>query len=187
MHCVDPRVLTMVSDAYTCVDRGQKRQFRVRIETTVKENQLDLGSKKFQTLSFELESIESKQEQIESMANQTQQSNPNPNPRDQRVRDLPGPRATPSPVRVTHLRRRSPDFAAQWSCLLAAPGRRGRVCGARKHGSVHGRLDGGALTLWRARAPASKPRRRRPARSARPPWPVAVTAAKSGERRGRKE
>ena len=49
---------------------------------------------KFQTLSFELESIESKQEQIESMPNRTQQSNPNPNPRDQRARDLPGPRAT---------------------------------------------------------------------------------------------
>ena len=86
------------------------------------------------------------------MANRSQQSNPNPNPRDQRVRDLPGPRATPSPVRVTCLRRRSPDFAAQWSRLLAAPGHRGRVCGARKRGSVHGRLDGGALTLWRARA-----------------------------------
>ena len=83
----------------------------------------------------------------------------------------------PSPVRVTRLRRRSPDFTAQWSRLLAAPGRRGRVCGARKRGSVHGRLDGGALTLWRARAPASKQRRRRPARFPRPPWPVAVAAA----------
>jgi len=118
------------------------------------------------------------------MSNRFQQSNPNPNPRDQRVRDLPGPRATPSPVRVTHLRRRSPDFAAQWSRLLAAPGRRGRVCGARKRGSVHGRLDGGALTLWRARAPASRPRRRRPARSARPPWPVAVAAEQWREKGG---
>ena len=63
----------------------------------------------------------------------------------------------PSPVRVTRLRRRSPDSAAQWSRRLAAPGRRGRACGARERGSVHGRLDGGALTLWRARAPASKP------------------------------
>jgi len=54
----------------------------VRIETTVKEKRL--------------ESIESKQEQIESMANRTQQSNPNPNPnpRDQSAWDLPGPRAT---------------------------------------------------------------------------------------------
>ena len=60
------------------------------------------------------------------------------------------------------------------------------MCGARKRGSVHGRLDGGALTLWRARAPASKPRRRRPARSARPPGPVAVASVawrEMGERK----
>jgi len=88
----------------------------------------------------------------------------------------------PSPVRGMRLRRRSPDFTAQRSRRLAAPGRRGRARGAREHGSVHGRLDGGALTLWRARAPASKPRRRRPARSARPPWPVAVAAAQWREK-----
>ena len=40
----DPRVLSMVSVAYTHVDRGQERKFRVRIETKVKEKQLDLGS-----------------------------------------------------------------------------------------------------------------------------------------------
>ena len=90
----------------------------------------------------------------------------------------------PSPVRVMRLRRRSPDFAAQWSRQLAAPGRRGRACRARERGSVHGRLDGGALSLWRARAPASKPRLRRPARSARPPWPVAVAAAQWREKGG---
>ena len=76
----------------------------------------------------------------------------------------------PPPVRGTRLRRRSPDFTAQRSRRLAAPGRRGRACVAREHGSIHGRLDGGALPLQRARAPASKPQWRRPACSARPPW-----------------
>src|SRR6185437_8297979 len=85
----------------------------------------------------------------------------------------------PPPVRGTRLRRRSPDFTAQRSRRLAAPGRRGHACGAREHGSVHGRLDGGALTLRRARAPASKPRWCRPTRSARPPWPVAVASVSS--------
>ena len=80
------------------------------------------------------------------------------------------------------LRRRSPDFTAQRSRRLAAPGRRGRARGAREHGSVHGRLDGGALTLRRARAPASKPRWRRPARSPRPPMAAAVCERKGGGR-----
>ena len=53
----------------------------------------------------------------------------------------------PPPVRGTRLRRRSPDISAQRSRRLAAPGRRGRACGARERGSVHGQLDGGALTL----------------------------------------
>ena len=53
----------------------------------------------------------------------------------------------PVPVRGTRLRRRSPDISAQRSRRLAAPGRRGRACGAREPGSVHGQLDGGALTL----------------------------------------
>ena len=66
---------------------------------------------------------------------------------------------------------------------LTAPGRRGRTRKARELGSVHGRLDGGALTLRRARAPASKPRWRRPARSTRPPWPVAVAAVQWREKR----
>ena len=34
----------MVSVAYTRVDRGQERKFQVRVETKVKEKQLDLGS-----------------------------------------------------------------------------------------------------------------------------------------------
>ena len=90
----------------------------------------------------------------------------------------------PLPVRGTRLRRRSPDFTAQRSRRLAAPGRRGRARGARELGSVHGRLDGGALTLRRAHAPARKPRWRRPACSARPPWP-AVVAAVSWREKGR--
>ena len=53
----------------------------------------------------------------------------------------------PLPVRGTRLRRRSPDFTAQRSRRLAAPGRRGRACEARECGSVHGQLNGGALTL----------------------------------------
>ena len=93
----------------------------------------------------------------------------------------------PPPVRATCLRRHSPDFTVQRSRRLTAPGRWGRARGAREHGSVHGRLDGGALALWRARVPASKPRQRRPAHSAQPPWPVAVTAASRGERRGREK
>ena len=40
----DPRNLAMISVAYTRVDRGQERKCRVRIETKVKEKQLDLGS-----------------------------------------------------------------------------------------------------------------------------------------------
>ena len=55
-------------------------------------------------------------------------------------------------------------------------GRRGARARARKQGAIHGELDGGALTQRRARAPASKPRWRRSARSARPPWPVAVAS-----------
>ena len=83
------------------------------------------------------------------------------------------------------LRRRSPDFTAQRSRRLAAPGRRGRARGAREHGSVHGQLGGGVLTLRRARAPASKPRWRRPAHSARPPWPAAVASVSWREKTGR--
>ena len=44
----------------------------------------------------------------------------------------------PLPVRGTRLRRRSPDISAQRCRRLAAPGRRGRACGAREPGSVHG-------------------------------------------------
>ena len=91
----------------------------------------------------------------------------------------------PPPVRGTRLRRRSPDISAQRSRRLAAPGRWGRACGAREPGAIHGELDGGALTLRRALAPASKPRWRRPARSARPPWPVAVAAVSWREKTGR--
>ena len=50
------------------------------------------------------------------------------------------------------------------------PGRRGARARARKRGAIHGELDGGALTHRRARAPASKPRWRRPACFARPSW-----------------
>ena len=91
----------------------------------------------------------------------------------------------PLPVRRTRLRRRSPDFTAQRSRRLAAQGRRGCERGARELGSVHGRLNGGALTLRRACAPASKPRWRRPARSARPPWPVVVASVSWREKTGR--
>ena len=90
----------------------------------------------------------------------------------------------PPPVRGTRLRRRSPDISAQRCRRLAAPGRRGRACGAREPGSVHGQLDGGTLTLWRARAPASKPRRRRPARSAWPSPPLHGCRRSRGETRG---
>ena len=56
------------------------------------------------------------------------------------------------------------------------PGRRGARAHARKRGAIHGELDGGALTQRRARAPASKPRWRRPAHSAGPPWPAAAAS-----------
>ena len=145
-------------------NNSQRKPTRSRIE-------------KFQILSFELESIESKKNRSNrwqiDLNSQTLTLTLEIKGRGTYLVRAP----LPSPVRVTRLRRRSPDFAAQWSRPLAAPGHRGRVCGARKRGYVHGRLDGGALTLWRAHAPASKPRRRRPARSPRPPWPVAVVAA----------
>jgi len=48
--------------------------------------------------------------------------------------------------------------------------------GLEKRGAIHGELDGGALTHRRARAPASKPRWRRPVHSAGPPWPAAVAS-----------
>ena len=92
----------------------------------------------------------------------------------------------PLPVRGTRFGRRSPDFTAHRSRRLAAPGRQGRARGARELGSVHGRLDGGALTLWRARTPASKLRRCRPARSARSPW-LETPPFPRGERREREE
>ena len=41
------------------------------------------------------------------------------------------------------------------------PGRRGARARARKQGAIDGEFDGGALTHWRARIPARKPRRRR--------------------------
>jgi len=88
----------------------------------------------------------------------------------------------PPPVRGTHLRRRSPDISAQRSRRLAAPGRWGCACGAREPGAIHGELDGGALTHRRARAPASKPRWRRPAHSAGPPWPAAVASVSRREK-----
>ena len=56
------------------------------------------------------------------------------------------------------------------------PGRRGARARAPKRGTIHGELDGGALTHRRARAPASKPRWRRHAHSAGPPRPAAVTS-----------
>ena len=88
----------------------------------------------------------------------------------------------PLPVRGTRLRRRSPDISAQRSRRLAAPGRWGCACGAREPGAIHGELDGGALTHRRARAPASKPRWRRPAHSAGPPWPAAVASVSRREK-----
>ena len=90
----------------------------------------------------------------------------------------------PPPVRGTRLRRRSPDISAQRSRRLAAPGRRDRAWGAREPGSIHGQLDDGALTLWRARAPESKPRRRHPARSAWPSPPLCGCHRSREERRG---
>ena len=63
----DPRNLTMVSVAYTRVDRGRERKIRVRIETKVKEKRIDFESNR---------------------------NGSNPNPRDERARDLPGLRAT---------------------------------------------------------------------------------------------
>jgi len=88
----------------------------------------------------------------------------------------------PPPVRGTRLRRRSPDISAQRSRRLAAPGRWGCACGAREPGAIHGELDGGALTHWRARAPASKPRWRRPAHSDGPPRPAAVASVSRKEK-----
>jgi hypothetical protein len=77
----------------------------------------------------------------------------------------------PPPVRGTRLRRRSPDFTAQRSRRLAAPGRRGRARGAREHGSVHGRLDGGALPSGeRAHRRASRGGAASPAPPGHP-WP----------------
>ena len=94
----------------------------------------------------------------------------------------------PPPVRGMRLRRRSPDFTAQRSRRLAAPGRRGRACGARKHGSVHGRLDGGALTLRRARASeqatVAPPRMLRPATMALGP-PLRRVEREGGGRKSR--
>jgi len=66
------------------------------------------------------------------------------------------------------------------------PGRRGARARARKQGAIHGELDGGALTHRRARTPASKPQWRRSARSARPPWPVAVASVAWREKGERK-
>ena len=63
----DPRNITMVSVAYTRVDRGLERKIRVRIETKVKEKRIDFESNR---------------------------NGSNPNPRDERARDLPGLRAT---------------------------------------------------------------------------------------------
>jgi len=88
----------------------------------------------------------------------------------------------PPPVRGTRLRRRSPDISAQRSRRLAAPGRWGCACGAREPGAIHGELDGGTLTHRRARAPASKPRWRRPAHSAGPPRPAAVASVSRKEK-----
>ena len=87
--------------------------------------------KKFQTLSFELESIESKQEQIESMANRSQQSNPNPNPRDQRAPYLPGPRATAVAGACEAL---APPLAGLRG-TVEPPARRSRTPGSRLWGS----------------------------------------------------
>ena len=93
----------------------------------------------------------------------------------------------PPPVRGMRLRRRSPDFTAQRSRRLAAPGRRGFLaCGARELGSVHGWLDGGALPY------GERARRRASRGGAAPPAPpghhgARVAAASRGERRGREK
>ena len=123
-----------------------------------------------------------RKERRESIANRTQKCNPNPNPRGERARGLPGPRVTAAagardafaPPLAGHLGTEKPP--------LAAPGRWGRACGAREPGAIHGELDGGALTHRRARAPASKPRWRRPAHSAGPPWPAAVASVSRREK-----
>ena len=154
----DPRNITMVSVAYTRVDRGLERKIRVRIETKVKEKRIDFESNR---------------------------NGSNPNPRDERARDLPGLRATAAAGARDVLASSLAGIHGTEEPLARRSGTLGsRARGAREHGSVHGRLDGGALTLWRARAPASKPRRRRPARSARPPWPVAVAAMQWREKGG---
>ena len=67
----------------------------------------------------------------------------------------------------------------------SAARRRDARARARKPSAVNGELDGGALPHRRARAPASKPRWRRPAHSARPPWPAAVASVSWGEKMGR--
>jgi len=111
----------MVSVAYTRVDRGRERKIRVRIETKVKEKRIDFESnRKDLTLTLEMKG------------------------RGTYLVCAP----LPPPVRATCLRRCSPDFTVQRSRRLAAPGCWRHMRGAREHGSVHGRLDGGTLTLW---------------------------------------
>ena len=101
-----------------------------------------------------------RKEQRESIPNRTQKCNPNPNPRGERARGLPGPRVTAAagardvfaPPLAGHLGTEKPPACRSGTLGFCA-------CGAREPGAIHGELDGGALTHRRARTPASKPRR----------------------------
>ena len=106
MHCVDPRVLSMVSVAYTHVDRGRDRKIRVRIENKSKEK-----------IDFE--------------SNRTA----NPNPRAKGGGYSPAPPHSRPPSCGTDPRSPFRQGAAQYAPPLAAgtPGRTRAGSKARRH------------------------------------------------------